>query len=56
MTQLSILHPLNVQIAPFLARVGSAPEPIEEEVVDYGVPVSSIVKLFTEDRRRQVEG
>jgi transposase len=48
--------PETKRIAPFLARVGSAPEPIEEEVVDYGVPISSIVKLFTEDRRRQVEG
>lgn len=48
--------PQTKRIAPFLARVGSTQAPIEDAVVDYGVPISSIIELFAEDRPTYAEG
>lgn len=40
--------PETKRLAPFLAREIMAVEPIEDELVDYGVPIYSILQLYAE--------
>jgi hypothetical protein len=40
--------PETKRLAPFLAREIMAVEPIEDELVDYGVPIFSILQLYSE--------